>query len=44
MYNYKEIHLGHFDNKEIAIKAYDCAARILFGEYAYENRSIQQHT
>lgn len=41
MYNRKSISLGiHIDENSAAI-AYNCAARILFGEYACENSIVQ---
>lgn len=33
----KKIHLGVYDDEILAAKAYDCAARIIHGEYARTN-------
>lgn len=37
MVNYKQIHIGVFDTKELAAKAYNAKALELFGEYAHLN-------
>lgn len=36
-FNYKQIHLGYFDNKEAAARRYDIEAELLFGEFARKN-------
>lgn len=38
--NYKKIHLGVFDCKEEAAKAYNIAAKKYFGEYARANDNL----
>jgi hypothetical protein len=35
--NYKEIHLGHFDELEPAIEAYQKASEFYFGDFRYKN-------
>jgi AP2 domain/HNH endonuclease len=37
MYSYEKIHLGTYDTKEAAAKAYDCKAKELFGDFAILN-------
>ncbi len=38
--NGKRIFLGYFDNKEGAAKAYNKAARLEYGEFAYQNQIL----
>ena len=39
-FKYKGIHLGNFKTKEGAAKMYNCAASILFGQFAYLNKGV----